>query len=447
MTLSRSGFPEDLRMSHERMRGMARPGLLPALGRWDLSAISMNTIVGSGIFLLPATAAAAVGALAPLAFLVSGALSILFAMPFAEAVGRTPGTGGPYLTARSAFGAFVGFEVGWLFWLGRLAAVAASYNVLIAYLAGFFPTLGAGPARVVAISLLATGVAWLNVRGVRIGAAVTNAFTVTKLVPLILLAAGGAVLLAMTGRQPPVEEATGGFWRAVMLVAFAFGGFEVATIPGGESRAPARDVPAALFTSIAAATVLYVALQFVCFAIVPGLGESTRPLADVASRLLGAPGAVLIAAAALVSTGGYVFGASLVVPRITYALAEAGQFPTGLARVHPRFHTPWVAILVHGVLTWALAAGLTFFSLVVVNVLARLVVIGVTCAAVIRLRRTRPVTTGYVAPGGWTVPVLGLLAVAVLLTQAAPAELLWGLAAIAAGALLYGVMPRSRWQS
>jgi amino acid transporter len=412
------------------------PGLVRALGRWDLSAISMNTIVGSGIFLLPATAAAAVGAWAPLAFLVSGALSILFAMPFAEAIGRTPGTGGPYLIARSAFGDFIGFEVGWLFWLSRLAAVGAAYNVFLAYLAGFFPAVGEGPARLAGLTVFATGVAWLNIRGVRIGANVTNAFTIAKLAPLLLLVAAGAVYL-VGGWEAPSGEGTGGFWRAVMLVAFAYGGFEVATVPGGESRTPARDVPVALFTSIAAATILYVALQFVCLAIMPGLGASFRPLADVASTLFGTHGAALIGAGALVSTAGYVFGASLVVPRVVYALGEAGQFPAALARIHPRFHTPWVAILVHAVLTWALAAGLTFFSLVVVNVLARLVVIGVTCAAVLRLRRTRPATEGYVAPGGPAVPVLALVAVAVLFTQAAPQEVLWGVVATAAGALLF----------
>jgi amino acid transporter len=227
-----------------------------------------------------------------------------------------------------------------------------------------------------------------------------------------------------------------------MLVAFAFGGFEVATVPGGESRSPARDVPAALFMSIAGAMVLYVALQFVSFAIVPALGESTRPLADVAAALAGAPAATLIAAGALVSTAGYVFGASLVVPRIAYALAEGGQFPATLARIHPVFHTPWVAILAHGILTWALAAGLTFFSLVLVNVLARLLVIGVTCAAVIRFRQAGAGTEGYVAPGRLLVPALGIVAVAVLLTQAAVAEITWGLAALAVGSALYRV-PRA----
>jgi len=425
---------------------VSTPALERSLGRWDLAALSMNTIVGSGIFLLPATAAAAVGAWAPLAFLVSGLLSVLFAMSFAEASGRVPGTGGPYLVARAAFGAFAGFEVGWIFWLSRMAAVAASYNVFLGYLAGFFPALEGGAARLAVITAMAVAVTVLNVRGVRTGATVTNAFTVAKLAPLALLVVAAGVFVAASGAVPAGEQPAGegGFWRAVLLVAFAFGGFEVATVPGGESRAPARDVPAALFLSIGGAIALYVALQAACFAVLPSLSASARPLADAAAVVLGAPGATLIALGALVSTAGYIFGASLVVPRIAFAIAEQGQFPAVLARVHPAFRTPWVAIVAHGVVTWALAAALGFFSLVVVNVLARLVVIGVTCAAVLQLRRAGTGGDGWTAPGSAVVPLAGLAAVAVLLWQAAPAELAWGLGALAAGSLVYGAMPASR---
>jgi amino acid transporter len=405
----------------------------------------MNTIVGSGIFLLPAAAAAAAGAWAPLAFLVSGLVSLVLAMIFAEATGQFSDSGGPYLAAKAAFGGFVGFEVAWIFWLSRLAAVGAAYNVLLTYLALFVPAVSAPGARLACITALVLAVMAVNIRGVRAGAIATNVFTVAKLAPLVGLAVGGA--LALGDRPLPVTPPpdAGAFGRAVLLVAFAFGGFEMATVPGGESRDPARDVPRALFLSIGGAILLYCALQFVLFALYPALGSSARPVADAASVLIGPGGAALVAAAALLSTVGYLFGASLTVPRISFALAEQGQFPPLFARVHPRWRSPWVSIVLHAAITWALAAGLGFFSLVMVNVLGRLIVAGASSAAILRLRRSLPPVAGaYVAPLGPAVPLAGLAFVAVLLTQVKPIEAAWGVAALAAGAAAYPlVRPRA----
>jgi amino acid transporter len=421
--------------------------LLRTLGTWDLTAISMNTIVGSGIFLLPAAAAAAAGAWAPLAFLASGLVSLVLAMIFAEATGRFSDSGGPYLAARAAFGGFAGFEVAWIFWLSRLAAVGAAYNVLLSYLALFVPAVAEPGPRLACITALVLAVMVVNIRGVRAGAIATNVFTVAKLAPLVGLALGGGLALALGDRPLPVTPAPepGDFARAVLLVAFAYGGFEMATVPGGESRDPARDVPRALFLSIGGAILLYCALQFVLFGLYPALGGSERPVADAASALVGTSGAALVAAAALLSTVGYLFGASLTVPRISFALAEQGQFPACFARVHPRWRSPWVSIVLHAAITWALAAGLGFFSLVMVNVLGRLIVAGATSAALLRLRRRLPPVAGaYLAPLGPAVPLGGLVFVAVLLTQVKPSEAAWGLAALAVGAAAYPLLRPSR---
>ncbi len=421
-----------------------QPQLLRTLGPWDLTAISLNTIVGSGIFLLPATAAAAVGLWAPLAFLVAGLMSLLFAMSFAEASGRFSSTGGPYLAAKAAFGGFVGFEVAWIFWLSRLAAVGAACNIFLSYLALFVPAAAEPGPRIAVITSLVLAVTLINLRGARTGSTLTNIFTVAKLAPLIVLAVGGALVIAGKPLSAAAPLLADDFWRAVLLVAFAFGGFEVATVPGGESADPQRDVPRALFISIAGAMLLYVVLQWVLFALYPDLATSTRPLADAAIVLIGPTGAALIGAAALISTSGYVLGASLVVPRVTFALAEQGQFPAIFSRVHERYHSPWVAIAVHGIITWALAVSLNFFSLVLVNVLARLIVTGVTCAAVLRLRATDPTVGGYRAPFGPLIPLAGIAGVTVLLSQSSPPELLWGGVALLAGSALYPLLRRRR---
>jgi basic amino acid/polyamine antiporter, APA family len=413
------------------------PGLLRTLGTLDLAAISLNTIIGSGIFLLPATVAATVGPWAPVSFLVSGGLSLLFALVYAEAASRFTETGGPYTYARTAFGDFVGFEVAWIFWLSRMTGVAASCNVFIAYLGHFFPEVQQDPARAGVITALVVAVMLPNLRGVRLGAFFTTMFTAAKIIPLLVLAVAGIVAVGGS-RMTPLPAFSGpGFMRSMLIVAFAYGGFELATVPAGEAKDPRRQLPRALFLAIGAATVLYVIVQFTAQQLVPDLGRSVRPLADAASTAV-AGGALLMTIGALISTSGYVLGGSLVIPRILFALAEHGRMPRVLARIHPRFHTPWVAIVVHAAVTWVLAAGLSFISLVLVTVLARLVVTGVTCAAVLRMRTAGAPPAMFRTPLGPVVPVAGILVILYLVVfQTTGAEAAWGVGALAVGSLLY----------
>jgi basic amino acid/polyamine antiporter, APA family len=417
--------------------GVERPGLLRTLGLFDLTAISLNTIIGSGIFLLPATVAATVGVWGPVSFLVSGVLSAIFAVAFAEAGSRFRETGGPYVYAREAFGDFVGFEVAWIFWLSRMAGVGASCNVFVAYLGHLFPGVADGGVRGAIITALIVAVAVPNYRGVRVGSFFTNMFTVAKVLPLLFLVAAGFWYVDWGRATTWPACSSADFMRSVLIVAFAYGGYELATVPAGEAKDPRRQLPRALFLAIGGAVVLYVLVQFVAQGLLPGLGSSPRPLADAASVIIGG-GALLMTVGALVSTSGYVLGGSLVIPRLTFALAEHGQLPSVLARIHPRFRTPWVSILFHAVVTWLLAVGLSFFSLVMVNVLARLVVIGVTCAAVLRLRDRSDEPPAFRAPFGPLFPVAGILLVLYLLVfQTTASEVAYGAGALAAGSLVY----------
>jgi basic amino acid/polyamine antiporter, APA family len=415
-----------------------RPGLLRTLGLLDLTAISLNTIIGSGIFLLPATVAATVGVWAPLSFLASGILSLVFALAFAEAGSRFSETGGPYVYAREAFGGFVGFEVAWIFWLSRLAGIGASYNVFVAYLGQFVPGVTDGLVRGTVITVMIVGVTIPNIRGVRVGSFFTNVFTVAKVLPLVALAAVGLWWVDWGRAMEFTGFSSGTFMRSVLVVAFAYGGFELATVPAGEAKDPRRALPRALFLAIGGAVMLYVLVQFTAQGLLPSLGSSQRPLAEAASVIIGGAGAALITLGALLSTTGYVLGGSLVIPRLTFALSEHGQVPAVFGRIHPRFRTPWVSILFHAAVTWLLAVGLSFFSLVMVNVLARLVVIGVTCAAALRLRSQAAPPAAFRAPLGPAFPLLGIAFVLYLLVfQTTPAEAGFGLAALAAGSLVY----------
>lgn len=424
----------------------ARPGpaLARVMGRFDLAAIAVNTMIGSAIFVLPATAAASVGPWAPLSFLVCAGIILVLVLTFAAAASRFTETGGPYLYAKKAFGSFVAFEVGWIFWLGRIAAVGANYSVLILYLGYFAPPFSKGLPRAAIITIMAVLIALANWRGVKLSSQIVNGFTIAKLLPLGLLILTGAFFIdfensasvaSFTSADLPRPFAA--FLRSLFILVFAYGGFEQASIPAGETKNPQRDLPRALLLALAIVTLIYVSIQFVVYHIDPTIAGSTRPLAQVAEHIVGPLGAGLIALGAIVSTSGYLFGASLAVPRLTFALAEQGQLPPLFARLHPVFRTPWFSILFHFAVTWTLAIVLSFLQLAVINVMARLVVSVVTCLAVMRFQRNDKDATTFRTPGGQLIPLAGIALTLLLLFQASRNELLYGAGALAIGVLLY----------
>jgi len=388
--------------------GAGSPGLRREVGLLGLTAIAVNGVVGSGIFVLPATVAGLLGPASPLAYLVAALVTALVVLCFAEAGSRFEETGGPYLYARVAFGDFPGFVVGWMFLLSRLAAAGAIANAFVAYLAYFHPAV-AGPAgRLAAITLLLGGLAAVNVTGVRHGSRVVNVFTIAKLLPLLLLIAVGLA----SGRFAPLgaPPSLASLQRASLLLIFAFGGFENANVPTEEVREPRRHLPVALVTAILLSAALYVSIQVVAQAAVPGLAGEGAPLAAAGRALLGAGGAAVVTLGAVLSTSGSVSAIALVAPRLLYAFARAGQMPAPLGRVHPRYRTPHVAVVVTAFLVWSVAVLGSFALLAAVSAIARLTFSAATCLAVPVLRRKaagRP--PAFTVPGGDVVPVLAVL--------------------------------------
>ena len=418
------------------------PILIRALNRFDLAAIAVNTIIGSAIFVLPATAATIVGPWAPTSFLVCAAIILTLVLTYAAAGSRFSETGGPYLYAKKAFGNFAAFEVGWIFWLGRIAAVGANYSVFMLYLGYFAPQLSQGFPRAAIITVIAGLITLANVRGIRLSSQIVNGFTIAKLLPLALLILIGLFFVDFEKSSSAKDFTSTDFLRSIFILVFAYGGFEQASIPAGETKNPQRDLPRALLLALAIVTLIYVATQFVVYNIDPTIADSKRPLAQVAELILGPIGASLIALGAIVSTCGYVFGASLAVPRLTFALAEQGQIPARFARLHPVFRTPSFSILFHFLVTWSLAIALSFLQLAVINVMARLVVSVVTCLAVMRFQRHDREENAFHLPGGKIIPLSGIGLALLLLTQASQKELLYGALALAAGAVLYRMFNR-----
>jgi basic amino acid/polyamine antiporter, APA family len=395
-------------------------GLVRAIGRWSLAALVVNSIIGSGIFGLPSSIAGLVGKASPWAVLIAGlAVGVIMAC-YAEVASQFSSTGGPYLYARAAFGRLLGIETGWLLWLARLTAPAANADLFVVYLGEFWPHAKDPLPRFAILTLLIGILVVVNLIGVRAGTRVSNIFTIAKLLPLFAVAIGGALYLAAGhGVTLPAAHPVGtGTWlKAILLLVFAYGGFEGALTPMGEAKNPRQDVAFALFFALALCTLLYTVIQWTVVGVLPDPAHAARPLADVARNMIGDTGAGIVAIGALISIYGYLSANLLAVPRITFALAERGDFPGFFAAIHSRFRTPYISILVFGLLTWSLAFLANFEWNVTLSAVARLFYYGLVCAALPFLRKKQPDAAGFRLPGGPYFAVLGVVSCLVLGTR------------------------------
>ncbi len=395
--------------------------LVRAIGRWSLVALVVNSIIGSGIFGLPSTVAALVGKASIWAVLIAGAGMSIIMGCFAEVASRFQQAGEPYLYARVAFGRFMGIQTAWMLWLGQVAAPAANANLFVIYLGEFFPHAGKPLPRALILTALVGVLAFINIRGVRGGAQVSNFFTVAKLLPLAAVILLGTFVLAhhhwqiATAAGPAVNA--GEWMSAVLLLVFAYGGFETALAPMSEAKDPQRDTPFALFVALLACTVIYALIQWVVVGVLPDAMHQARPLADVARIAIGPIGAALVAIGALVSFYGYLSAKILAMPRVLFALAEQGDFPKSFAAVDRRFQTPYVSILVFAGVVWIFALVGEFKWNVTLSAVARLLYYGVGCAALPVLRRKQPGAARFRLPAGNLLAVLGVIICLVLITR------------------------------
>lgn len=424
------------------------PSLRRALGRWDLTAIGVNQVIGSAIFLLPADVARLVGPWGPLAFISVGLLSLSIALCFAEVGSRFEKTGGPYLPARAAFGRFVGFEVGWMMWFTRATSQASVANGLALALAFYWPSLALGAPRATVIAVLTLALTWINVRGVKQSSWVVNTLTIGKLVPLALFIIVGIWYIEPShfAVMPPVTRDQ--VSTAAILLIFAYGGYEVTGVLAGEAANPRKDVPFAFVATMVTVSIVMALTSLVATGVLPDLEGTRTPLADGAAIFLGVTGALVISAGSVVSMTGNNMGQILNGSRSLFALAENGDLPRWFARVHPQYHTPSNAILfTAGV---ALILGLTgsFVALAAVSAIARLVMYLAVCASTLVLRRREPAgdvgPAQFTVPFGSVVPVMASVVALGILAGATAGQLTSGAVALAVGAVLFMVAPRNK---
>ncbi|MCA1580443.1 MAG: APC family permease [Acidobacteria bacterium] len=416
-----------------------KTGLLRAVSRWGIVALALNDVIGSGVYLSnPKEAAELLGAASIWAILAAGVAVLLLVLCFAEAgsLFDTPGSG--YVYTRAAFGDFVGFEVGWMTWIARITSVAG-LSVGFARVVGFLwegSREGIGRTLMIVIPVLVLTA--INVLGIRSGARTAVILTWGKILPLVLLVSVG-IFFVSWGRVFPVPVPDPHrLGAAALVVLFAYSGFENTAAPAGEFKNPRRDVPFALITQILIVMAIYTLVQLVAIGLLPNLGASETPLADAARLILGPAGGLILTVGAALSVLGTNNNTILAGPRYLYALAETGRLPRVLARIHPKFRTPYVAIWTQTAIALPLALSGTFRQLVELSVIARLATYIGTAAAVPVLRRRMPATArSFRLPGGPLIPILALLMCFGFLSQATGRQLLAGALALAVGAIIY----------
>jgi APA family basic amino acid/polyamine antiporter len=397
---------------------MTEEKLVRGLGRWDLTAVVINAIIGAGIFGLPSKVQALIGSYSLYAFIACAIVIAFIVICHAEVASRFTATGGAYLYAKEAFGSAFAFEVGWVYWIVRLTTFAANCNLFVTYLGFFFPSASDTGVRISIVAAVVIGLSVVNIIGVKQSATMTNIFTFGKLIPLFLFIAVGLFFIRPENFSFDAVPAYSSFSSAVLILIYAFVGFEIALIPAAEVKDPQKSYPFALFLALAVVAVVYILVQVVSIGTLPNLATSERPLADAANGFMGPVGAAIIVAGALISILGNLNVGVLGASRILYAMGERNQLPSAIGSTHERFRTPWVAIAVNALIIFILTIQASFLTAVALATITRLLVYATTCISLIVFRRRADMPPApFLAPFGVAAAILSLALIVWLLTN------------------------------
>jgi basic amino acid/polyamine antiporter, APA family len=421
-------------------------GLVRAVGALSLAAGMIGMVVGAGIFTAPSELAASMGPYAPLAFLLCAVSIGCVLACFAEAGSRMPTSGGPYGYIEAVFGPVVGAVIGTMFWLGCVLANAAVAAALADLAVGTLPPQVAGPAHPLIIIAVVLGVAWVNVRGAAHGAKLVAATAALKLAPLLAFVVVGVFVMQRANFVPSVEPSAAGVGRALLIAAFAFMGSESVLCVSGEVDRPGRNIPRALAITVVSVSLLYLGIQLVAQgALGPALAHSKAPLADAMARVSPFMRAAILACGAL-SMFSMLASDILGSPRILFAFGQDGLLPGFLGRVHRRYHTPYIAILVYAVLAIGLALAGSFAELAVLSALTGTVLYIAGCLAAWVLARRGVALAGEPLNLRWLGPatVVGVAGMVLLIAMASREEIVGLLGAMAVTGVIYQLVVRWR---
>lgn len=411
------------------------------LGLWGIWMLVVNGLIGAGIFGLPSGAAALAGEYSVLVYAFCALLILPIILCFAELGSYFRGTGGPIRYGTLAFGPFIGFQGGWLYYLARLISFSANTVLLTDSIAYFIHGAGTGTGRIISLAVICVGLSVINVLGSIESIRSMTLFTVIKFTVLILLPLGGFIVLGsevIPHFDSPLPQ-TEDLGAAALLLIYAFVGFEGAVVPAGEAKRPERDMPLGLLLGLGVVAVLYMGIQLVSQAALPNLPQSKTPLLDVSARLFGSIGAILlmvgVAASVLANLVSSMFSAT----RVTYALSLEKSLPRWFGEVHERFLTPANSVVFFGVAAFLLAAFGSFTVLAAMTVLSRLFLYGMSCAAIPKLRSQFRGEGRFILKGGYFIPILGIGACVWLMLQVSNQSIWMTAIFVGIGSLLFWI--------
>jgi basic amino acid/polyamine antiporter, APA family len=406
------------------------------LGLFDVINLVIGTIVGADIYIAAAFGAGYLGPSSIFAWLIAGLMAIIIALCFAECSSLLPRVGGPYAYAKESFGDFTGFMVGWSLLIASWSAIAVFPLAFVSYLLFFYPAMPQWMQVLIKIFFVLF-LTIINYYGVKEAGKANDILTILKLAPILLFTLFGIVYflfnpgLFMANFTPLAPMGFGGMGSALVLIFWAYVGFELVTVPADEIKDAKKTIPRAIIMGMSIITLFYLVTNLVILGSVPWvqLSTSTAPLSLAGSALLGGLGAILLTFGALFSISGSDEAGILSSARIPYAMAGDGLLPHVFAKVHPEYGTPYVALYVQSIVTLIAAIFGNISQLIILSVFTLLFCYLVTCLAVFPLRKKY--TGGFRLP--WIVPVIGIFISLYMMTQCNTNQIITGLFFMALG--------------
>ena len=381
------------------------------LSLFDLTNIVVGSVIGADIYIASAITAGMLGPFSLVIWIIAGIFAAVLALVFAYCSYYVPKVGGPFAYVSEAFDDFYGFLTGWSMWIAELISLPVFAIAFVRYLKYLVPLTSNEEILVKGIFLF--GLTAINIIGVKIAGRVNDALTLIKLLPLLLLIGAGTIFLI---NQPavffgnyhpfvPLGVSTAG--AALVLIFWAYAGFELGTLPAAEVKNPKTTIPKAIIIGMSIVAIFYLSTNFIVYGTVnwSDLTKSSTPLILVGGVLLGAAGALIMTVGALFSVSGSDESGMLGTGRLSYAMSIDGLFPRFFSSLHPKFGTPWIGLLVQGVIAFLLSVYSPITGLISFAVFNLAFSFLLTCLALVVLTRDREKQL----PGQKILPWIGVL--------------------------------------